>query len=86
MPNILTLSNSRLAAPRFVGAALRDDWEQRVAVRDHELVLEPGGAGTDGLLLPGGGDLAVALRPTPPAEPLKPRRAWTGAAGQGLQE
>jgi len=48
MPNILTLSNSRLAAPRFVGAALRDDWEQRVTVRDHELVLEPGGTGQSG--------------------------------------
>jgi len=86
MPNILTLSNSRLAAPRFVGAALRDDWEQRVTVRDHELVLEPGGTGQEGLLLPGAGGLAVALRPAPPTEPVKPPPAWAGAASRVLRD
>jgi Trk K+ transport system NAD-binding subunit len=86
MPNILTLSNSRLAAPRFVGAALRDDWQQRVAVRDHELVLEPGGSGPDGLPLPGVADVAVALRPAPPTDPVKPPPAWAGAATRVLRD
>jgi Trk K+ transport system NAD-binding subunit len=86
LPNILTLSNSRLAAPRFVGAALRDDWQQRVAVRDHELVLEPGGQGADGLRLPGAGDLAVTLRPAPPADPVKRPAMWAGAASRVLRD
>jgi Trk K+ transport system NAD-binding subunit len=86
MPNILTLSNSRLAAPRFVGAALRDDWAQRVVIRDHEMVLEPGQTDADGLLLPGAGELAVALRPTPPPDPVRPPPAWAGAATRVLRD
>jgi Trk K+ transport system NAD-binding subunit len=87
LPNILTLSNSRLAAPRFVGAALLDDWQQRVPLRGYEVVLEPGGTGRGGLALPGAeDDSAVALRPAPRASPVKPRRAWVGAASGVLRD
>jgi len=87
LPNILTLSNSRLAAPRFVGAALRDDWQQRVPVRDHEVVLEPGGTGLDGLPLPGAeDDSAIALRSAPRASPVKPPPAWADAASRVLRD
>ena len=90
LPNILVLSNSRLVAPRFVGAALRDDWEQRVEVRDQELVLTPGtvvdGLTLPGALLPGEEPVPIDLRPALPAVPLKPPRLWTGAASRLLRD
>jgi Trk K+ transport system NAD-binding subunit len=84
LPNILTLSNSRLVAPTFVGAALSHDWRQRVAVRDQELVLEPGAEGE--LMLPGDDPAPLRLEPAPQANrPLsKPR--WTSAAARVLRD
>lgn len=75
IPNLVTLSNSRLSAPAFVGAALRDDWRQRLAVRDREVVLDIARAGRDGLTLPGT-DVPIALHPAPP--PAAVRRRWWG--------
>jgi Trk K+ transport system NAD-binding subunit len=86
LPNIITLSNSRLVAPRFVGAALRHDWEQRVQVRGYELIPLRAGTPTDGLTLPGPDGGPIALRPQPPPERAKPSRLWTGAAGRVLRD
>jgi Trk K+ transport system NAD-binding subunit len=85
LPNVLTMSNSRLAAPRFVGAALRDDWEQHVQVRDRELVLDPG-AEQDGFTLPGS-TVRVALRPVPERR-QRTRRSpqWADAAGRVVRD
>jgi Trk K+ transport system NAD-binding subunit len=58
-----------------------------VPVRDHEVVLEPGGTGPDALPLPGAeDDSAVVLRPAPRARPVRPPPAWAGAASRVLRD
>jgi Trk K+ transport system NAD-binding subunit len=84
LPNILALSNSRLVAPTFVGAALSEDWRQRVAVRDSELVLEPGGSAE--LTLPGHESVPLRLERAPQAITSPPKPRWTSAAGRVLRD
>jgi Trk K+ transport system NAD-binding subunit len=86
MPGLVTLSNSRLSAPAFVGAALRHDWRQRVAVRDREVVLDLGMTDPDGLTLPGANDVPITLQPTPAPTAVRPRRWWTGVPARVLRD
>ena len=44
--------SAALAVPAFVSAALLQDWQQRVEVDGHMLVVRPAGAGEPGVLLP----------------------------------
>jgi Trk K+ transport system NAD-binding subunit len=85
IPGLVTVSNSRLVAPAFVGAALRDDWRQRLAVRDRELVLDLANTARDGLTLPGTGT-PITLAPAPPPVPVKRHGGWAGVAGRVLRE
>jgi Trk K+ transport system NAD-binding subunit len=86
MPGLVTLSNSRLSAPAFVGAALRHDWRQRVAVRDREVVLDLATHEPDGLTLPGPGNVPITLQPAPPAAATRSRRWWTGVPSRVLRD
>lgn len=86
VPNLLTLSNSRLAAPAFVGAALSDDWRQRVEVRDHELVLDRGRSADGELTLPGDRRLPVSLRPAQRQRAATSRLRTTGGVGRILHD
>jgi TrkA-N domain len=85
MPNLVTLSNARLSAPAFVGAALRHDWRQRIAVRDREVVLDLASPEPDGLTLPGPSAAPITLHPVPAAAPIR-RRWWTGVPSRVLRD
>lgn len=86
MPGLVTVSNSRLVAPAFVGAALRHDWRQRVTVRDREVVLDLAASEPDGLTLPGG-TVPIELTPAPQRRAVTRRRGWwAGVPGRVLHD
>jgi Trk K+ transport system NAD-binding subunit len=88
MPGLVTVSNSRLVAPAFVGAALRHDWRQRVTVRDREVVLDLAADGEPtGLTLPGPDAVPIALEPAPRRQSRPRHRGWwAGAPGRVLRD
>jgi Trk K+ transport system NAD-binding subunit len=90
IPGLVTVSNSRLVAPAFVGAALRHDWRQRVTVRDREVVLDVAGSEPDepsGLTLPGPGAVPITLEPAPRRRVTTRRRGWwAGVPGRVLRD
>ncbi len=88
IPGLVTVSNSRLVAPAFVGAALRDDWRQRVTVRDREIVLDVAAAGEPtGLTLPGPDAIPITLEPAPPRRTVPRRRGWwAGVPGRVVRD
>jgi Trk K+ transport system NAD-binding subunit len=86
MPGLVTVSNSRLVAPAFVGAALRHDWRQRVTVRDREVVLDLAASEPGELTLPGGDAVPIELAPAPRRVVTRRRGWWAGVPGRVLRD
>ncbi|MEN3359006.1 MAG: hypothetical protein V7637_2988 [Mycobacteriales bacterium] len=88
IPGLVTVSNSRLVAPAFVGAALRDDWRQRVTVRDREVVLDLAAARAPGALtLPGADAVPITLEPAPRHRtPTRSHGWWAAVPGRIVRE